>query len=43
MLEYSLIILSTVLFGGQFIALNAYQGKTAKAIKAFCFSAPSSL
>jgi hypothetical protein len=39
MLEYSLIILSTVLFGGQFIALNAYQGKNGKSYRSillFC-------
>ena len=39
MLEYSLIILSTVLFGGQFIALNAYQdhnGKSYRSIFLFC-------
>lgn len=39
MLEYSLIILSTVLFGGQFIALNAYQsknGKSYRSILLFC-------
>ena len=39
MLEYSLIILSTVLFGGQFIALNAYQDKNGKSfhsILLFC-------
>lgn len=39
MLEYSLIILSTVLFGGQFIALSAYQdknGKSYKSIFLFC-------
>ena len=39
MLEYSLIIISTVLFGSQFIALNAYQDKNGKSIKSillFC-------
>lgn len=39
MLEYSLIIISTVLFGGQFIALNAYQdknGKIYRSIFLFC-------
>jgi len=39
MLEYSLIILSTVLFGGQFIALSAYQdknGKSYRSIFLFC-------
>lgn len=39
MFEYSLIILSTVLFGGQFIALNAYQdkkGKSFHSILLFC-------
>lgn len=39
MFEYSLIILSTVLFGGQFIALNAYQDKNGKSfhsILLFC-------
>lgn len=39
MFEYSLIILSTVLFGGQFIALNAYQGKNGKSFQSillFC-------
>ena len=39
MLEYSLIILSTVLFGGQFIALNAYKdhnGKSYRSIFLFC-------
>ena len=38
-MEYFLIILSTVLFGGQFIALNAYQdrnGKSYKSIFLFC-------
>ena len=30
MLEYSLIIISTILFGGQFIALSAYQNKNGK-------------
>lgn len=33
MFEYSLIILSTVLFGGQFIALNAYQSKNGKSFQ----------
>ena len=37
MLEYSLIILSTVLFGGQFIALNAYQGKNGKSYQSILF------
>ena len=39
MFEYALIILSTVLFGGQFIALNAYQGKNGKSFQSillFC-------
>ena len=39
MLEYSLIIISAVLFGSQFIALNAYQDKNGKSIKSillFC-------
>ncbi len=39
MLEYTLIILSTVLFGGQFIALSAYQGKNSKSFQSillFC-------
>lgn len=39
MLEYSLIILSTVLFGGQFIALNFYQNKNGKSYRSiflFC-------
>ena len=39
MLEYSLIIISTILFGGQFIALNAYQdknGKSYRSILLFC-------
>lgn len=39
MFEYSLIILSTVLFGGQFVALNAYQAKNGKSfhsILLFC-------
>ena len=39
MYEYALIILSTVLFGGQFIAINAYQGKNGKnlhSILLFC-------
>ena len=38
-MEYALIILSTVLFGGQFIALNAYQDKNGKAFRSvllFC-------
>ena len=37
MLEYSLIIISTVLFGGQFIALNAYQGKNGKSYQSILF------
>ena len=32
-MEYALIVLSTVLFGGQFIALNAYQDKNGKSSK----------
>lgn len=32
-MEYALIVLSTVLFGGQFIALNAYQEKNGKAFR----------
>ena len=32
-MEYALIILSTVLFGGQFIALNAYQEKNGKTFR----------
>ena len=39
-MEYVLIILSTVLFGGQFIALNLYQEKNGKALRSvllFCF------
>lgn len=44
MLEYSLIILSTILFGGQFIALNAYQDKNAKSYQSiFLFCALFSL
>lgn len=38
-MEYFLIVLSTVLFGGQFIALDAYQnhnGKSYKSILLFC-------
>lgn len=37
MYEYLLIILSTVLFGGQFIALNAYQGKNGKSFHSILF------
>ena len=37
MYEYALIILSTVLFGGQFIALNAYQGKNGKSFQSILF------
>lgn len=37
MYEYALIILSTVLFGGQFIALNAYQGKNGKSFQSIFF------
>ena len=37
MYEYALIILSTVLFGGQFIALNAYQGKNGKSFHSILF------
>ena len=37
MYEYALIILSTVLFGGQFIALNAYQGKNGKSFRGILF------
>lgn len=36
-MEYFLIILSTVLFGGQFIALNAYQDKEGKSIQSIFF------
>ena len=36
-MEYSLIILSTVLFGGQFIALNAYQDKNGKSFRSIFF------
>ena len=38
-MEYFLIVLSTVLFGGQFIALNAYQdsnGKSIRSVLLFC-------
>ena len=36
-MEYVLIVLSTVLFGGQFIALNAYQEKNGKAFRSVLF------
>ena len=36
-MEYALIVLSTVLFGGQFIALNAYQEKNGKAFRSVLF------
>lgn len=39
-MEYALIVLSTILFGGQFIALNAYQDQNKKSIRSilfFCF------
>ena len=36
-MEYALIILSTVLFGGQFIALNAYQDKNGKSFRSVLF------
>ena len=32
-MEYALIILSTILFGGQFVALNAYQDKNGKSYR----------
>lgn len=38
-MEYTLIVLSTILFGGQFIALNAYQDqnkKTFRSVLLFC-------
>ena len=37
MLEYFLIVLSTVLFGGQFLALNLYQSKNGKLIRSVLF------
>lgn len=37
MYEYVLIIISTVLFGGQFIALNAYQDKNGKSFRSIFF------
>ena len=37
MLEYSLLIISTVLFGGQFIALSAYQNSNGKSIRSILF------
>ena len=37
MLEYFLIVLSTVLFGGQFLALNLYQTKNGKSIRSVLF------
>lgn len=40
LMEYALIVLSTVLFGGQFIALNAYQDQNKKSFRSillFCF------
>ena len=36
-MEYALIILSTVLFGGQFIALSAYQDKNGKSFRSVLF------
>lgn len=36
-MEYALIVLSTVLFGGQFIALNTYQDKNGKAFRSVLF------
>ena len=36
-MEYALIVISTVLFGGQFIALNAYQEKNGKAFRSILF------
>ena len=36
-MEYALIVLSTILFGGQFIALNAYQDQNKKSIRSILF------
>ena len=36
-MEYALIVLSTILFGGQFIALNAYQEQNKKSIRSILF------
>lgn len=36
-MEYVLIVLSTILFGGQFIALNAYQDKNKKSFRSILF------
>ena len=36
-MEYFLLVLSTVLFGGQFIALNAYQDKNGKSFRSVLY------
>lgn len=36
-MEYVLIVLSTILFGGQFIALNAYQDQNKKSFRSILF------